>query len=87
MTLNADRHEYVIEDLDDEHVIVHDNKVDELKMRLKEVSRGMMLYYIVQELITPRLLRKHNMPTSKTQDPTTICEREQLEHRISFRSI
>lgn len=38
MKLNADRHEYVIEDLDDEHVIVHDNKVEELKIKLKDVS-------------------------------------------------
>lgn len=37
MRLNQDGHAYVIEDLDDEHVLVHDDKVEELKIRLKDV--------------------------------------------------
>lgn len=37
MRLNQDGHAYVIEDLDDEHVLVHDDKVEELKIKLKDV--------------------------------------------------
>ena len=33
------QHSFVIEEIDDEHILVHAKKHDELKMRLKDVRR------------------------------------------------
>lgn len=39
MVINSERHDYVIEELDEETVIVHDNKLAELKERLNHKLR------------------------------------------------
>ena len=36
-------HEFIVEDIDDEHVLIKNHKLDELKQLLKEVSSSAIL--------------------------------------------
>lgn len=38
--INSERHDYVIEELDEETVIVHENKLADLKERLNDVRHS-----------------------------------------------
>lgn len=38
VAIDAENHEFIIEDLDETHVLIKENMVEKLKERLKEVS-------------------------------------------------
>ncbi|KAH8671078.1 hypothetical protein BX600DRAFT_509782 [Xylariales sp. PMI_506] len=39
MNINSDNNEYIIEDLDDSHLVITENKVQQLKQKLDERLR------------------------------------------------
>jgi len=62
MNLNsANRNRYVIQELDDEHVLVSNDALVELKAKLKDVSNRHQRQKTLQLLIVSRCLHKRNM--------------------------